>query len=165
MREDAKSENDITLMEVLVADFRTDNLYWSKEGVTFQASDLPGGYYLGPDERLFQLCLELRAISWKIHRLRVRALRDPDSSELTELDDRNSRNHEYLGFCELSKPLFESRIMRLAELRAQTLHGLAAKAKLLDSEYFGVPSDEEDASTKLMRSVLGDIRDLMGLDQ
>ncbi len=65
-----------------------------------------------------------------------------------ELDDWNIRRNEYYGLCTMVTSLYESRLGRLKDFVPHTLHGLATKAAVIQTEYLG-SSDDETTATKV----------------
>lgn len=138
-------EDESTLMQSVVSEFRAHNDYWVREGAicSVPCGDLPNGTYLGRDKGLFQLCLEIRALSWKMIQLRLKTGEFPQTSaeakpsDSIELDSWNLRCNEYYGFCNLAIPIYESRLGRLADFVPHTLQGLARKAAVIQTECLG----------------------------
>lgn len=171
MHETAKPEEDESvLVEGIVSQFRADNGYWVKEGAlcNVPCGDMPNGHYLGPDKELYQLCLEIRALSWKMTELRTTIGTAPqispeeaDRLDLVETDAWNKRNEEYDNFYDIVMPLYENRLWRLASVAPRTLHGLARKANVIETELVGYPDNPSPAAS-VLRSVFRDIAEMMG---
>lgn len=163
--------DELSWIEGVVSEFRTHNRYWLTQGVLFPVGDLPDGAYWGPDKELFRLCLEIRAISWKMTELRNRigempqTISDSNSEISIEWDKWEDRHREYREFFEIAEPPFDNRLQSLADAKANTLRGLAAKAHVIESEILGCGSDDQTALTRTLRSLFRDIDTIMGVDR
>lgn len=161
----AALDDEATLIANVVAEYREDNNRWHKGGATvFRPADLPGGTYVGLDKELLQACLEVTALSWKMTQFRLQIPPEINPSNESEW---NEACNEYHGFFNLTEPLLDSRMRRAAEMGAQTLRGLEAKARLFLVEWLGArPPDDETTGSKLGRSICRDIFNIMGfIDQ
>jgi hypothetical protein len=58
-------------------------------------------------------------------------------------------------------PLYESRLAHLADCIPHTLHGLATKAYVIQTEYL-TTSDDNTTVTKVVQSIFRDIANIMG---
>jgi hypothetical protein len=71
-----------------------------KDRVIFSAGDLPGGAYFGLDKELLQVCLEIRAIDWKMAQLRAAsALQLSNPATQAELDEWDPAQQQILRVC------------------------------------------------------------------
>jgi len=168
--DEPQGEAEPTLVESIISEYRAHNDYWVKAGAIWPVpcGDLPHGVYFGPDKDLFWLCLEIKAISWKMTELSLKmgekpqtSVESPEPAAPIEPDRWNIRCNEYFGFCNLALPLYESRLGRLEDVVPHTLHGLAAKAAVIHSECLPFSKDETTA-TKVLRSIFRDIANIMG---
>jgi hypothetical protein len=163
------AKDEPTLVEGIVSEFRAHNDYWVKQGAicSVPCGDLPNGFYLGADKDLFQLCVEIRAISWKMTQLRLKigqmpqALAESGLAGSVESDGWNMRWNDYQVLFNLAEPLYDSRLAQLAECIPHTLNGLATKAYVIQTEYL-TSSDNDTTATKVVKSIFRDIASIMG---
>jgi hypothetical protein len=130
-----RGEDESTWIDGVVSEFRADNWDWVKDKLRDKA------------DRLQPL---------------PSAERNPSASP--ELDEWNLRLNEYYEFLNFAMPLHESRLGRLAGFSPHTLNGLAAKARVIHTEYMGVASSDETTANKVVRSIFHDIQNIMGQD-
>ena len=166
----SREDSELLLVERVVLEYRATNEHWVKAGaITVSCGDLPGGRYWGPDKELFQLCLEINALSRKMDELRINTLKtrkELDATTATDsvrLENWHASLNDYFGFCNRAQPFYESRLKGLFTSTPQTVHGLAKKLNVIKNEYLG--ASVESVPSDLVHSILRDIDTLIGVEQ